>query len=415
MSPTASPTITFQVRTDKKRADGTAPIRLRAWFAGQSAYMSTGVRVKPKDWHKGKQRVRQSCAMSKLYNRRLDEIYREAISIAFNTASASGVVSELTGGGQSFTGYAEGLMEEMTQDGAYWRRKKTAGLLRKVRAVLGENVTWAALSPKALRAIERYMREELGNAENTVHGEMSRLRALVRHGIRDGAIKPNLDPFVRYQMPGLVVTERRKLTVEEVRRIAGLTLKWGTRLRTVRDAWMIAYFGGGIRVSDLLLLGEKNINGDRLEYRSQKSSKLLSIELPPSGVKILAPYQKALHKRMMQSPSTGPSPYLFDSLMAQGDDKSKESVRRRQQNGTVKMNRALKVIAVEAGLDPEGFSTHISRHSFAQYANQQGGSPQALMGLLGHSKFQTFQRYIKSLDHEQGDKITRSMWKSAGF
>lgn len=412
--PMNSPTVKFTLRKDKKRADGTAPVYLRAYQAGRSFYTTVGINVKPSQWNSKTKRVRSSCPMAVLLNRRLDDVYSRALTISFHAASPDELIAELAGGGKSFTAFVENAIGDMKQDGAYWRRRKIEGLLRKIHAALGEPVAWATLTPASLEKLERYMRDDLGNGANTVKHEMGRLQALVRRAVRAGVIKVNANPFERYVMPRMESTERRRLTIEEVQAIAGLRLKAGSRERVVRDAWLVAYFGAGVRISDLLLLGAENIADGRLRYRAQKTAKLHSVELPPSALKILAPYQKALHQRMIRSPVKNPSPYLFDALMQQGDDSSKEDVRRRQQNATSKANTALKQIARLAGIDEKGFSTHCSRHSFADAA-RKSGSLHTVKALLGHSDLSTTQAYLASFDHEEADTLTRKLWDASGL
>jgi len=403
------PSITFQLRADKIREDGSAPIRLRAHFEGRSAYFSTGVRCRPSHWNKKKSRVKGSAPLAATHNRRLGDIYAQAVAASYESRTSAEVIAALTGGGASFSAYAQATAEKMK---AYGQRMKTAAVMRKVHAVLGEPVSWRALTPEALRKIEKFMREELGNSANTSLLELGRIRALVNRAIRDGVLKPGDSPFVRYQMPRRVPTKRRRLTIDELLKIADLDLEVGTPRRVARDVFLIATFGGGVRISDVLLLGEKSINGNRLEYRAQKTKKLHNLELPPRALAVLKPYRKALHERMMRPPNTRPSPYIFP-LLKPGDDSNEENVRRRQSAATTKMNRILKEVALLADLEPEGFSTHCSRHTFADIARQHGDL-HTLKGLLGHSDISTTQRYVAELDHEKGDQLTRSMWGDAG-
>ena len=413
MSPMTVPSITFQLRADKLREDGTAPIRIRSYHQGRSSYCSTGVRCRPSHWNKKKSRVKGSAPLAALHNRRLDELYAQAVAASYEANTSAEVIAKLTGGGSSFSGYAQSAIAGMKQDGAYWRRRKMEGVLRKVHAVLGEPVSWAALTPEALRRIERYMREQLNNSSNTVRTELDRLRALVNQAIMDGVLSVVDNPFTQYKMPRAMPTERRRLTIEEVQRIADLELAGGTRLRVVRDAWLTQFYGAGVRISDLLLLGEKSIVDGRLNYRAQKTGKLHSIELPPRAVAILAPYRKALHQRMMQPPNTRPNPFLFDALMAHGDDSSKEDVRRRQHRATSKINKGLKQIAEAAGIDPKGFSSHSARHTFASAAWKHG-SPQTVQALLGHSSVAQTEAYVSTMDTSATDALTQAMWRDAG-
>ena len=52
----------------------------------------------------------------------------------------------------------------------------------------------------------------------------------------------------------------------------------------------------------------------------------------------------------------------------------------------------------------ENLSFHVSRHSYAQYAVESGLDVYELMHTLRHSKLETTQKYLKSLNEELADK-----------
>ena len=62
----------FILRTDKQRADSRAPIYLRITQNRKSRQLSTSEWIKPKHWHKGKEKVRRSHRTYKAINRLLD-------------------------------------------------------------------------------------------------------------------------------------------------------------------------------------------------------------------------------------------------------------------------------------------------------------------------------------------------------
>jgi site-specific recombinase XerD len=68
------------------------------------------------------------------------------------------------------------------------------------------------------------------------------------------------------------------------------------------------------------------------------------------------------------------------------------------------------LIAKLAGID-ENISFHVSRHSFAQYAvSEKGLDVYELMQTLRHSKIETTQSYLKSLNEELADKAMKKVF-----
>lgn len=79
-----------------------------------------------------------------------------------------------------------------------------------------------ALTPRALRKYERYLRETRGNSPNTVKRELSRVRTALKRAIRDGASKTDRDPFDRYLKPNGKPIENLRLTIDEVKQISAV-------------------------------------------------------------------------------------------------------------------------------------------------------------------------------------------------
>ena len=63
-----------------------------------------------------------------------------------------------------------------------------------------------------------------------------------------------------------------------------------------------------------------------------------------------------------------------------------------------------------ADIEHEGLSTHVARHSFADYARQRTGDLYAISKSLGHGNLQTTQTYLKSFDRDAVDKLADELW-----
>ena len=76
------------LRTSKLRADGTAPVYLRATASRKSRFTATGIHVRPKDWNENRQEVRAGYDLAAAYNRKLGELLNDAREVALDAPTA---------------------------------------------------------------------------------------------------------------------------------------------------------------------------------------------------------------------------------------------------------------------------------------------------------------------------------------
>ena len=403
-APAARASVKLVLRGSKARADGTAPVYLRVTADRKSRFTATGVYVRPGDWNANRQGVRASHDLAAAFNARLDRLRNEAQTAALQTPSAVAVKAALDGTGGSLTGYFEGFVAGLDASGKLWEWKKYRTTLAKLRSALGRDLAWGEVDRPALDRFERHLRLERKNGPNMVRKELTRLRRVYKQAIRDGEVGPAEDPFLVYDKPKGERVERRRLTLDEVGRLAELGpadgLDPASRDAAVRDAFVFAFYAGGMRFSDVCRLRPSDVVGDRVEYRMMKTGTPMSSPLPPPAAEIAGRHAGA----------AGPDGFLFPFLRP-GDDADGVTLRKRIGSRNAQANAALKRLAVLAGMEPEGLSTHVARHSFADYARTKTGDLYAISKALGHGNLQTTETYLKSFDRDAVDKLAENLWK----
>ena len=93
-SPLVQTSVALVLRKDKVRADGTAPVFLRATSARRSRYKATGIRVEPCHWNPKTSKVKGSHVTGAALNAKLGAILHEAKGHALESKSAEAVQSE---------------------------------------------------------------------------------------------------------------------------------------------------------------------------------------------------------------------------------------------------------------------------------------------------------------------------------
>ena len=130
-----------------------------------------------------------------------------------------------------------------------------------------------------------------------------------------------------------------------------------------------------------------------------KTGAVLSVPLPKQAERVV----------IKDAEGKKPNEYLF-LLLASNQASKKTSIRRRISSANAVANKILKQLAELAGIEPGGFSTHIARHSFADFVRRMSGDIHAIKQALGHSDIKVTKAYLKSLDKDAVDKLAEKMW-----
>jgi integrase len=140
-------------------------------------------------------------------------------------------------------------------------------------------------------------------------------------------------------------------------------------------AWLLSFYFAGIRVSDVLQLKWKDFLDNRLYYRMNKNSKLVSLKVPDKVLKILDKLER--HED---------SVFLFKELEGV-DINDNRLFRTRIKTVTRNFNRRLEIVAEKVGIDKK-MSMHIARHSFGNISGDKIPI-QMLQKLYRHSSVTT--------------------------
>jgi site-specific recombinase XerD len=390
-------TVSAIQRTDKKRKDNTCPIYIRVTSNRVSRFIGTKIYIEERLWNKRTRRVRSTHDLADAYNARISAMLNEAREAGLAAVSADVVKRALQKGSGSVINDLDEYVEELTIRSQEWERRHFMVLREKIIQSLGPNLTWEQLSKRMLVRFEQYLREERGNANNTIRNEMKRLHRLFRRALAQGTVRTDQDPFLSYKRPKAIIPNKRRLKTEEIEALRQLSLPEAVPVRIARDAFLFSYYGGGVRFGDLCMLTPDNIVDERLVYRMMKTTHPVSIKLPSVALDLIESYRVTAH------------PYIFP-FIERHHAKDEALVRRRISSRNVIVNRNLKKAAELAEIAPEGLTMHVARHSFADIARTRSGDLHAISKALGHSDLKTTEMYLNSFDQDSVDELTGAMW-----
>lgn len=167
-----------------------------------------------------------------------------------------------------------------------------------------------------------------------------------------------------------------------------------------RDAFLLSFFGGGVRFGDVCRLRPEHVSDGRLQYRMMKTDRPVDLPLP-TPARALARHWASSHN------GTFIFPFLSD-----GDEKDPIRLRRHISSCNVVVNRNIKKAAKRAEVkEPNNITFHVARHSFADFARRKSSDLYAVSKALGHSSLKITENYLNDFDREATDQLAADMWE----
>lgn len=289
----------------------------------------------------------------------------------------------------SFTQYAEDYLKSINTAEKYTTYKTYRTLLRNLNEYAGRELYFGDIDVTFLKDYYRYMTVTKGNTNNTALSNLKLIRKLFYDAIREEIVQPDQNPFPKFKFKW-DTPDVEYLTEEELERIETLSYPEGSLIGHVRDLYVFVCYAAGIRIGDALRLKWGNVEGERLSLTTEKTKSGLNILLPSKAQAILQRYKM---------PDNKPSDYVFPFIRTAdtGIELRKEIERR-----TAYINRLLKKIAAQAGID-KNIHFHTSRHTFAVRSVRRKMGLYQLSRILTHNSLKTTQIYL-NIANEDLDK-----------
>jgi integrase/recombinase XerD len=214
-----------------------------------------------------------------------------------------------------------------------------------------------------------------GLAARTAARRLSALRQFHRFLLREGVRAD--DPTSLLDAPKLGRPLPKYLTEQEVEALLAAAAQREGRVGLTAKAALEILYATGLRVSELLGLPRRALSGDAAVLMIRgKGGKERIVPLSETA-KEAAGALVAVHESGTR--------WLFP-----GRDPKQAMTRQG-------FGQMLKLVALEAGLDPARVSPHVLRHSFASHLLAHGADLRSLQLLLGHADIATTQIYTHVL------------------
>jgi integrase len=383
--------ITTKIIYDRKKkaaTEGTGTIEVRVTVARRTIYISTGVRVREREWKAGMV-VNRTDAPA--LNERIAIIY-EIVEREANRCIKDGEavsteklkakvwpVKEAMDDDQKFMDWVEGQIKMLTISPGTRKQYKTMltrltefDKMKRWRDVTAENIT---LFDSWLH--QRKKKDGTSIIDAAVYKYHRCLKALINRAVTFGKIDRNPYELLKGKFKRGDRENVEYLTESEMKAIENLQLPADDTMEVSRDIFIFQMYTG-LSYSDAQSF---DIN----QYRKDGDIYTNVGERIKTGVayvsQLLPPAVSVLEKYDMKIPRIENHVY----------------------------NRALKAIGIMAGIQVP-LHSHLARHTFATWMLRNGAKIENVSRMLGHTNIRQTQRYAKVLAesvHEDFDKVSK--------
>lgn len=371
------PTFKAVVFSHYSRADKTYNVRIRVTHKRKSRYIDTGLIAVASDLTK-KLKIKNESFIDETNN--IISGYRSKINKAADKVlvmDVDQVVEYLKGPtteALDFLKFGTDYVEGLKRDG----RTGTAGSHQAAinalkRYVVSDSFDVSMITVSFLKDFERWIRENPLKQTNNYKPEMSRapshymesLRAIHNEMKREyndedaGIIRIPFSPFSKYKIPGRVLTKKRALPVEVIRKIYKLKYREVSkrditnRFNLAKDCFILSFCLIGMNSADLYHCTD--LNDGKLTYKRKKTRTRrkdeaeMCVWIPKEAEVLLKKYRN----------TTGTRVFNFHQLYAN------------ESNFNKALNKGLKSIGKELGIEDLEF--YAARHSWATIALNKAG------------------------------------------
>ena len=388
------------LRTQQQDQTGHSPLYIRVIKDRKAKFISVGVKLKESEWDETKQRVKKNHPNSTRMN----------ASIAQKIADAEGEVADLerkvkTVSANKLKEAIKGKEVPNFFDYSYKHCKKIKGsvsvgtynnyvmYLDKFQNWLGtKDIFFDDITVSLLTDYIAYMSNDLGNSETTQRYSIMILAIMFKQAIKEEIIPEYMHPISKLSLRK-DTAQRLFLTKEQIEAMIGYDAKEGTIGEIYRDMFVFCIYAGGLRFSDALEIQHKHFKEDeqRINKTIRKTGRPHQFKIGKVALDIIKKYQKE---------NSQPDDFIFPIVTNKAFFlKNAEYRYEITQKSNKSANFQLKRIAKALNL-PIDVSFHLSRHSFATNALNNGMRIEHVSKLMDHQDIRTTQVYAKILGKE---------------
>ena len=392
--------IKLVLRINQEDKTGHSPLYIRVIKDRKAKFITTGVKLKQSEWDDSKQKIKKNHPNSARMN----------AFIAQKIADAEGIVADHERKRKSIS--ARKLKEvikgkDMANffEYAYNRCERIKGTVsiatyRNYKQYIGKSekfignreVYFDDITVTTLKDYINHMSNNLKNGATTVHYSLLILSVMFRDAQREDVIPENIYPFSKVRVKR-DKGKRLYLNKEQIEKLRTLKIEYKGKDGVFRDMFIFAVYAGGLRFSDVVSLKWKNYDEkeQRITKDIRKTKRIHNFKIGQLAIDILNQYKTAISR-----PDDFVFPIIEDVELFDANEEYKAHIINAK---NILCGQKLRRLGKDMEL-PFSLSFHLSRHTFATNALNNGMRIEYVSKLLDHSDIGITQIYAKVISEE---------------
>lgn len=398
------------LRTAQESKTGHCPLYIRVIKDRKAKFLTTGQKLKPTEWDEAKQKVKKNHSNSARLNAYLSKLIADAegqvadVSRKNESVSAKKLKEAIKGKESTlFFEYAFKRLEKIKSSVSILTHRKYQCNLEKFKQYVGEkDFYFEDLTAIFLNDYVTYCFSFLKNKYNTVHTNIKSIRKFYNDAVAEEITSRNQYPFNKIKIKK-DTPKIKFLQKEEIELLKNAEFEDEKEKSKIRDMFVFCIYAGGLRMADVISLQWKHIN-----FEESKLSKVIRKTGNLHSFKLVAPALDILKKYKPENSTD----YNFVFSLVKNEQnflKNEHYAISEITRISQKINKILKIISKEIELN-KSLTFHMSRHTFATNALNNGMRIEHVSKIMDHSSIKVTEIYAKVMNTELDASMDRFVY-----
>lgn len=392
------------LRIHQEDQTGHSPLYIRVIKDRKAKFISVGLKLKENEWDDVKQRVKKNHPNSARMNASIAQKIADAeaqvadLERKVKTVSVKTLKDAIKGKEvPNFFDYSKKHCERIKGSVSVATYKNYKLYIKKFENYIGsKNVFFDDITVSLLTDYMAYMVNELENGQTTQRYSIMILAIMFKEAIKEEIIPEYLYPFSKLTLKKNTAP-RAFLRKEQITVLMEYPVEEGSLAELAKDMFVFSIYAGGLRFGDVVELQYKHFNEQEAKIKKtinktvSRTKAEHQFKIGKVALDIIKKYKKENHD---------PTDFIFPLIKHKEQYlKDREYRQKIKENATGSMNFQLNRIGKALKFD-FSLSFHLSRHTFATNALNNGMRIEHVSKLMGHQDIRTTQIYAKILGEE---------------